>query len=127
MSRRGLILRGAYLAGVCATLAIGASAGALLALFGFPDAMRAAVVPSMMVGFAAIAIPMLFLTFRPYWWGKLFTLWPALSWMGFTGAMSFIVGWNDILWTPMLCGVAMLLTAIIHQVVDPRFSGPPLN
>jgi hypothetical protein len=127
VTTKGLTLRGAYLAGVCAALALAVSSATLLELFGFPPELRAAVWPVMGAGFAAAAAPTLFLTFRPYWWGKLFVLWPALSWIGFTLAMTAMFGWSTALVAPLACGSVMLLIAITHQFIDPRFSGAPLD
>jgi hypothetical protein len=126
VTAKGVILRSAYFAGVCATLAMIASSNALLALFGFPPPMLEAAQPAMMAGFLLVGAPLLVLTFQPYWWGKLFAVWPGISWLGFAGAMSVIIGWAPMLWTPIVCGSVLLLVAVTHQIVDPRFSGSPL-
>lgn len=129
MTARGIALRCAYGAGVASVCVLVLSLPLIVRdAFPLPAELLALVWPAALAGFLVIAAPLLFLTVRPYWWGKIFVLWPAVSWMGFAAACTFVTGgWAPILFVPLGCGVAMLAIAVTHQVLDPRFSGAPLQ
>ncbi|MGN6366464.1 hypothetical protein [Asticcacaulis taihuensis] len=78
----------------------------------------------MMVGLCGLFI---FLSFRPYWWGKLICAWAALSWLGFSGVMCLLAGYDGRLVWILSAGAMMVLAIILHQVADPRFSGSYLR
>lgn len=68
-----------------------------------------------------------FLAFRPYWWGKLFCLAAATSWLGFGAQSYFAFGAPTVAAVALAAGLAVLLAGLLHQIADPRFSGPYLR
>jgi hypothetical protein len=76
---------------------------------------RAALTPHL----AAIGL----LVLRPYWWGKLLCVWAGVCWIGFALVGSSMWGLNPPLAGILAAGAAMLMVAIVHQIVDPRFGG----
>ena len=133
---RATILRYAYLAATLATLSIGwfALSGDMVRVMEDTPSHRP--VPpgfrelftflpgAVMVPFAAALV---FLSFRPYWWGKLLCIWAGSSWIMFAMGAIAITERHAILPLPFCAGVVMLLVAVIHQIADPRFSGPYLR
>ncbi len=83
------------------------------------DMMR---IPQALMGGALCGV-FIFLSFRPYWWGKLLCVWAGISWLGFSGAMCLLSGYDSRLLWILMAGVIMLLAAILHQIADPRFGG----
>ncbi len=127
VSARGIALRCCYGAGVAAAVTLALNVTPLVRdSMGVPHEMLRLIVPAAIVGFGFVAAPLLLLTVRPYWWGKVFVLAPAFSWAGFAGALSVIAGWTPLLLVPLACAAVMLSIAIAHQILDPRFSGAPL-
>jgi len=127
MSAKGVVLRCAYGVGLIAVIVLALSVEPLLRKLVGPLDFLEQMTASARGGFAVVAAPLVLLAVRPYWWGKLFVLWPALSWIGFAGAMTVITGWTPLLLVPLGCGGVMLLIAATHQILDPRFSGAPLR
>jgi hypothetical protein len=124
---RAIALRCCYGAGVVAAIILALNLGSLMRdAMGMPETFASVIGPVAFVGVAVIGAPLVVLAFRPFWWGKLFVLAPAFSWAGFSAAMTFIAGWTPLLLIPMGCAGVMLGIAIIHQLLDPRFSGSPL-
>ncbi len=65
---------------------------------------------------------------RPYGWGKVLTLFSALSWLGFCSAFTLLSGGFDMRIAPVLAaGVGMVLAAALHHIADPRFTGTYLR
>ncbi len=133
-----LVLRGAYWAAAAAALAmIG-----LILFGGFEHILfKDLGVPASFVdpGFiamiryvdplflAALGGAFLFLSFRPYWWGKLLLVWAGLAWAGFGAGLSIWKGLDGPLALVLVAGLTLLAAATAHQVADPRFSGPYLR
>ncbi|HTW36000.1 MAG TPA: hypothetical protein VMD53_15375 [Rhizomicrobium sp.] len=74
----------------------------------------------------ALVLLMLFLSYRPYWWGKIICLWTGVSWIGYamisphpSSPLAPVVAF--------ICGVFMVAAAVAHQIIDPRFSGAHLR
>ncbi len=125
---RGIALRCAYAAGLVAAVVLAINLdGMARDSMAMPPEFLAIIKPAALAGFAFVGAPLLFLVVQPYWWGKLFVLAPAFSWAGFTGAMTSITGWTPILLIPLACAGVMLAVAVVHQMLDPRFSGAPLR
>jgi len=133
---RVLVLRGAYLAAALATGAMGwfAASGRfesmMVSIMGAPASMASVLhTMSMMnvVLFGLASSVLVFLSFRPYWWGKLLCAWAGLSWSGFGLISSLIAAPNSGSTMVGVAGVVLLATSIIHQVADPRFGGPYLR
>ncbi|MCA3724095.1 MAG: hypothetical protein IM671_08955 [Phenylobacterium sp.] len=133
---RVLVLRGAYLAAALATGVMG-----WFALSGRLEAMIVSITgadASTLLGLHAMImmiIPLfgllsgvlVFLSFRPYWWGKLLCAWAGLGWVGFGVIPSMVGAPNSGSEMVGVAGLVMLSAAIIHQVADPRFGGPYLR
>ncbi len=144
--RKSTILRVAYGVAVLAALAVGwlFASGRVFAIFlagGAPQA-AGALIPVEVAGGAALMMlvgAFLFLAVRPWWWGKLLCLWPALSWMMFGGIIiqfkrmavfpaAMLQNMTaEVYVIPLGAGATLLLVAIVHQLVDPRFRGPPIG
>jgi hypothetical protein len=76
----------------------------------------------------ALAGLFLFLSFRPYWWGKVLCLWAAVSWGGFGLILSaFSGGVKPTLDWVLVAAFGMLAATVVLQVVDPRFGGSYLR
>ena len=106
----------------------GVIAGAILAGSNAGPMLPLGLSVVMTACFVAIGGLLVLLTFRPYWWGKLMCVWTGLSWIGFS-VMSVIImpGNLAVSLTALVAGFAQLLAALIHQIADPRFSGPYLR
>jgi uncharacterized membrane protein YqhA len=94
---------------------------------GFPAEMLEAMRPMMIAPLALLLAVVMFLCFRPYFWGKIIAFWAGLSWLGFSGAMTVMAGWSNALASVLAAGLLMLAVGITHQFIDPRWSGPPLR
>ena len=131
VSMKITLVRLAYLIAVVVVLLIGwlAFSVDLVALMGFdqmglpPDAVGAlgafinVVNGVALVGVVAV---LLYLAYRPRWWGKLLCLWPAVSWIGFAAMRHRGYARDSSLrLTVGVAGVAMLLVAVTHHLVDP--------
>lgn len=76
----------------------------------------------------ALAGLFVFLSFRPYWWGKLLCLWAAVSWGMFGLILSvFGGGLKPTLDCVLVAAFGMFAATIVLQVVDPRFGGSYLR
>lgn len=76
----------------------------------------------------ALAGLFVFLSFRPYWWGKLLCLWAALSWGMFGLILSaFGGGFKPTLDWVLVAAFGMFAATVVLQVVDPRFGGSYLR
>jgi hypothetical protein len=137
LSRRVSMLRAGYLLAAFGALTMAALTGsgaitnAMIAAAHAPPHMKPVLLPGLIpevtVGFVLFATLFVFLAFRPYWWGKLLCVWAGLSWTGF-GAGSLVLLHNNLVGGAALAGGgAVLLAALIHQIADPRFSGPYLR
>ncbi len=68
-----------------------------------------------------------FLSFRPYWWGKLLCAWAGLAWSMF-GLMNAVMGgWRMTGGLVLAAGLTMVFVGIAHQIIDPRFGGSHLR
>jgi hypothetical protein len=63
------------------------------------------------------------LAFRPYWWGKVLCAMCGVSWMMFSLASAAMPGGAGIQVLPLVAAAAVFAVAIVHQIIDPRFSG----
>ena len=133
-----LVLRGAYWAAAAATLVmIG-----LIFLGGFEHIMvndmgapSSELPPGFMLMIrsgdtlllAVLGGLFVFLSIRPYWWGKLLLVWAGFAWTGFGAGLSAWKGFDTPLALVLAAGVAMLAAAVAHQAADPRFSGSYLR
>lgn len=85
------------------------------------------------IGYLLLAGLMIFLLIRPYGWGKLVTAFCAFSWGMFAVNLTVMAQMIeptpfDIRLLPVIIGaIGMLTAAILHQIADPRFSGPYLR
>jgi hypothetical protein len=130
--RQVVALRFAYGAAVVAALLMGYIfvSGRFLDAFGdgvFPLEMFQAMRPLMIGTIALLAAVLVLLVARPYFWGKLIAFWAGLSWTGFSAASTLITGWSNTVSMTLAAGITMLAVGIIHQIIDPRWSGPPLR
>ena len=130
--RKALALRAAYGVAILATLLMGwtALSGSIFGIFeraGFPAEMLEAMRPMMIAPLVLLFAVLIFLSFRPYFWGKIIAFWAGLSWLGFSGATTLMAGWSNTLTMILAAGLIMLAVGITHQVIDPRWSGPPLS
>jgi hypothetical protein len=77
---------------------------------------------------ATFVFLMLFLAYRPYWWGKIICLWAGLAWVGFAVTASYFYFQTSLVPVAVfICGVFMIAVAVAHQIVDPRFGGSYLR
>jgi hypothetical protein len=133
-----MLLRAAYLVGAFAALLMGwcvVSGQAVRTLTALDSseapppasALQAASYFSgvVLVPFVAVFV---FLSFRPYWWGKLLCAWAGLAWVMFGGmGMAEFGGRGVVLDLVLGAGIAMLCVGAAHQIIDPRFSGSYLR
>lgn len=76
----------------------------------------------------ALAGLFVFLSFRPYWWGKLLCLSAALSWGLFGVVLSaFGGGFEPTLRWVLVAAFGMFAATVVLQALDPRFSGSYLR
>lgn len=104
-------------------LAAGSGAGPHPELAGAGDAMGIGS-GLLLLLFAGLFV---FLSFRPYWWGKLICAWAGLAWCMF-GLISGVVAGPQ-LTSPLVlaAGLTVLAAGLVHQLTDPRFSGSYLR
>jgi hypothetical protein len=76
---------------------------------------------------AALGGLFVFLSSRPYWWGKLLLVWAGFAWTGFGVGLTAWKGFDAPLALVLVAGLTMLAAAVAHQVTDPRFSGSYLR
>jgi hypothetical protein len=76
---------------------------------------------------AVLFAVMLFLLVRPWWWGKPLCALVAVSWLGFFAMAAGRYGLLSTIQLILAAGVTMACTAVVHQVIDPRFAGTPLR
>jgi hypothetical protein len=92
--------------------------------------------------FIALLAGYIFLAVKPYGWGKLALCVPGFCWVGFSLAASVVSmallntqttisappthsqAW---LYVPLATGGLLLALAVLHQIIDPRWSGAPLS
>ena len=68
------------------------------------------------------------LCLRPYGWGKILTLFCAISWLSFSGIFTLLSGGFDARVLPVLvAGAGMVLATLLHQVAVSRFTGTYLR
>lgn len=130
--RKVFALRAAYGAATLAALLMGwtAISGSVFGIFervGFPVEMLETMRPMMIAPLVLLFAVLIFLSLRPYFWGKIIAFWAGLSWVGFSGAATLMAGWSNTLTMILAAGIIMLAAGITHQVIDPRWSGPPLS
>jgi hypothetical protein len=75
--------------------------------------------------FAVFAVPVIILIRRPMGWGKLLLAGAGLAWIMHGATLMVMASFSSLrvqgLWVPIACGVLMLVLAVGHQTVDPRF------
>ena len=139
--RRLRLLRAAYTVAAAATAVIGwlAISGRLMKLMfdfgGNPSRASAPMDKTFMTtfnymngaGVMAFAGLFLFLSIRPYWWGKLICLWAGLSWLMFAGVGSMMGPFQATVAWVLAAGITMLSAALAIQLTDPRWSGSYLR
>jgi hypothetical protein len=76
---------------------------------------------------AALVGVLVLLAIKPYWWGKLLCAWAGLAWSGFGLIMTVFAGYDPRSTLILVAGVTMMVVAVVHQFVDPRFSGSYLR
>lgn len=75
-----------------------------------------------LLGFAGVFV---FLLWRPFWWGKVLTLFAALAWGG--AGLVMLVS-KDALGPPLQAAGGIMLLAFLAQLAaDPRLGGPVLR
>jgi len=80
---------------------------------------------ALMVGLAGVCV---FLSFRPYWWGKLICFFAAFSWGMFGLALTIFPGaFGPTLGWVLASAVGMFAATVVLQLVDPRFGGSYLR
>jgi hypothetical protein len=138
ISSKVLVARGAYWAATVATLVMaglivfGGIQHIMVSDMGVP---LSELPPEFMLMIRYVDTPLLailgavfvFLSFRPYWWGKLLLVWAGIAWTGFGAGLSAWKGLDGSLALVLAAGVTMLAAATAHQVADPRFSGSYLR
>lgn len=133
-----LVLRGAYWAAAAACLVMtgmflfGGFEHILISDMEFPSSeLPPAFLQTVRYGdtllLAAMGGLFAFLSFRPYWWGKLLLVWAGFAWTGFGAGLSAWKGIDTPLALVLAAGLTMLAAAIAHQAADPRFSGSYLR
>ncbi len=76
----------------------------------------------------ALAGLFVFLSCRPYWWGKLLCLWATLGWGMFGLFLSaFGGGFKPTLGWVLVAAFGMFAATVVLQLVDPRFGGSYLR
>jgi hypothetical protein len=90
---------------------------------GFPFEFMTTIKVIQTVGLATLLGGLVFLMWRPFWWGKLICFAIGLTWVAGAGGFGLITGFNPIVDCQIGAGVALLLAALLHQIADPRF-GP---
>jgi hypothetical protein len=139
--RKLIALRAAYAVAVAAALTLGwyltsgQMDGAFLAGAGSADELQQAIpggLHTILLVFAGVPFIGLtgaftLLAFRPYWWGKVLCAMCGISWTMFSLASAAMPGGAGIQILPLAAGAAVFAAAIVHQIVDPRFSGSYLR
>jgi hypothetical protein len=105
----------------------------MLALVRSPPSVRGqlllGVEGALVVSFIILAVPLVFLSRRPRWWGKLLLPFCGIAWLFHAAVLpvfSSILSRRGVhimgVWVPAMCGIVMFALAATHQIIDPKFS-----
>ena len=129
-------LRVAYLlaavaAGMVSWMAASGAMFRLIVIPGEPDAFPSEMMLPIQVADGVFGVALaglfVFLSFRPYPWGKVVCALCAVAWTGFVIPISPISGMSGGLALVLGSGLSMAAAAITVQVIDRRFGGPYLR